>query len=124
MNPSSRNRRAFVLAASLALAGEAQAQTLDLSTVVFASGATADWVTTYRNRDYFREGNPLIAWLDAKPVAMIGVGVALDAASVYGWTRLTRKHTRLRAIGFYTAAAVRFGVAYRNDRMRRAADRP
>ena len=100
--------------------GEARGQTLELPTVAFASGAATDWVTTYRNRTYFREANPIIAWLDHKPVAMIGLGVGIDVASVYAWRRVTRNHKKLQAIGLYTAAAVRVAIAYRNDRMRRS----
>jgi hypothetical protein len=116
-------KAAFVLITIFAFSCEAGAQELDVPTVAFASSAATDWVTTYRNRNHFREGNPAIAWLDHKPVAMIGLGVAIDAAGVYGWRRLTRNHTRLRAVGLYAAAAARFAVAYRNDRMRRLAKR-
>jgi hypothetical protein len=112
---------AIVLMAFLAVSCEASGQELDVPTIAFASSAATDWVTTYRNRNYFREGNPVIAWLDHKPVAMIGLGVAIDTAGVYGWQRLTRNHRRLRTIGLYAAAATRFAIAYRNDRMRRVA---
>ena len=113
----------IVVLAVLTFKGEAGAQELDVPTVAFASSAAIDWVTTYRNRNYFREGNPMIAWLDHKPAAMIGLGVAIDAAGVYGWQRLTRNHKRLRAVGLYAAAAARVAVAVRNDRMRRSARR-
>jgi hypothetical protein len=116
-------KAAIIVLAVLAVSGEARGQELDVPTVAFASGAATDWVTTYRNRNYFRESNPVIAWLDHKPVAMIGLGVAIDTAGVYGWRRLTRNHTRLRAAGLYAAAAARFAIAYRNDRMRRLARR-
>ena len=109
--------------ALLAAGSDASGQGLDLPSVVFASGAATDWVTTYRNRNYFREGNPAIAWLDRKPAAMIGLGAGIDAAGVYGWRRITRNHKRLRAVGLYAAAAARFAIAYRNDRMRRSARR-
>jgi hypothetical protein len=105
---------------ALFISGEATAQGLDLPTVTFASSAATDWVTTYRNRNYFHEGNPAISWLEHKPAAMIGLGVAIDAGGLYGWNRLTRNHRRLRAFGLYAAAAARLAVAYRNDRMRRA----
>ena len=110
----------IVVLAVLSFKGALCAQALDLPSVAFASGAATDWVTTYRNRNYFREGNPMIAWLDHKPRAMIGLGVAIDAAGVYGWQRLTRNRKRLRAVGLYVAAAARVAVAVRNDRMRRA----
>ena len=111
----------IVVLASIAFQGEARAQALNVPTVAFMSGAASDWVTTYRNRKYFREGNPMIAWLDHQPAAMIGLGVAIDAAGVYGWHRLTRKRKRLRAVGLYAAAAARVVVAVRNERMRRVA---
>jgi hypothetical protein len=114
-------KAAIVLMAILAVSCEASGQELDVPTVAFASSAATDWVTTYRNRNYFREGNPVIAWLDHKPAAMIGLGMAIDTAGVYGWRRLTRNHKRLRAVGLYAAAATRLAVAYRNDRMRRLA---
>jgi hypothetical protein len=107
----------------LAASSEARGQELDVPTVAFASSAAADWVTTYRNRNYFREGNPVIGWLDHKPVAMIGLGAAIDTAGVYGWRKITRRHKRLRDIGLYAATAARIAVAYRNNRMRRAARR-
>ena len=113
----------IVLLAVLSLRGEARGQQLDAPTVAFASSAAADWVTTYRNRNYFREANPVIGWLDHKPVAMIGLGAAIDTAGVYGWRRMTQNHKRLRAIGLYAATAARVAIAYRNDRMRRAARR-
>ena len=116
-------KTAVVLFLVCAATGEARGQELDLPTVAFASSAAADWVTTYRNRNYFREGNPVIGWLDHKPVAMIGLGAAIDTAGVYGWRRMTRNHRRLRAIGLYAATAARVAIAYRNDRMRRAARR-
>ena len=109
--------------AVLAVGSDARGQGLDVPSVVFASSAATDWVTTYRNRNYFREGNPAIAWLDHKPAAMIGLGAGIDAAGVYGWRRLTRNHKRLRAVGLYAAAAARIAIAYRNDRMRRSANR-
>jgi len=110
--------------AILTFKGEARAQALDVPTLAFASAAATDWVTTYRNRNYFREGNPMISWLDHKPAAMIGLGVAIDTAGVYGWKKLTRNHKRLRSVGLYVAAAARIAVAARNDRMRRSARRP
>jgi hypothetical protein len=113
----------IVLLAFLAMTAEARAQALDVPTVAFASSAAADWVTTYRNRNYFREGNPVIGWLDHKPVAMIGLGAAIDTAGVYGWRRMTRNHKRLRTVGLYAATAARVAIAYRNDRMRRSARR-
>ena len=113
-------KAAFVLMAIFMVSREASAQGLDLPTVTFASSAATDWVTTYRNRNHFHEGNPAIAWLEHKPAAMIGLGAAIDTAGIYGWRRLTRNHRRLRAIGLYAAAAARLAVAYRNDRMRRA----
>ena len=113
----------IALLAILSFTGEANAQQLDTPTVAFASSAAADWVTTYRNRNYFREANPVIGWLDHKPVAMIGLGAAIDAAGVYGWRRFTRNHKRVRAIGLYAATAARVAIAYRNDRMRRSARR-
>ena len=113
----------IVASAVIAFQGEARAQALDIPTVAFASGAATDWVTTYRNRKYFREANPMIAWLDHEPAAMIGLGVAIDAAGVYGWHRLTRNRKRLRAVGLYAAAAARIAVAVRNERMRRRAKR-
>ena len=113
-------KAAFVFMAVFMVGSEASAQGLDLPTVTFASSAATDWVTTYRNRNYFHEGNPAIAWLEHKPVAMIGLGAAIDTAGIYGWRRLTRNHRRLRAGGRDAAAAARLAVAYRNDRMRRA----
>ena len=109
----------LVVVSLLAASGEARGQELDLPTMAFATSAATDWVTTYRNRNYFHEGNPVISWLDHKPVAMIGLGIAIDTAGVYGWRRLTRNRKRLRAAGLYAAAAARVAVAYRNDRMRR-----
>lgn len=113
----------IVVLAVIAFEGEGRAQALDMPTVAFVSGAATDWVTTYRNRKYFREGNPMIAWLDHQPAAMIGLGVAIDAAGVYGWHRLTRNRKRLRAVGLYAATAARVAVAVRNERMRRLAKR-
>jgi len=110
----------LVVVAVLAVRGEARGQELDLPTMAFASSAATDWITTYRNRNYFHEGNPMISWLEHKPVAMIGLGAAIDTAGVYGWRRLTRNRKRLRSVGLYAAAAARVAVAYRNDRMRRA----
>jgi hypothetical protein len=112
-------KAAFALMTLFAVSCDASAQELDVPTIAFASSAATDWVTTYRNRNYFREGNPAIAWLDDKPVAMIGLGMAIDTAGVYSWRRLTRNHRRLRAVGLYAAAAARFAIAFRNDRMRR-----
>ena len=116
-------RAVCVVLALLALSSEARGQELDAPTLAFASSAAADWVTTYRNRNYFREGNPVIGWLDHKPVAMIGLGVAIDTAGVYAWRKLTRDHKKLRAVGLYAATAARVAIAYRNDRMRRSVRR-
>lgn len=97
----------------------ATAQTLDLSTIAFASGATADWVTTYQNVQVFDEANPLLHWLDDRPKTMIAAGVAMDVGVYYGWRKVTKNHTKLRAIGLYSLAAVRAYVAYRNVQLMR-----
>ena len=107
----------FSVCAILATAQPARAQ--DLAMVAFASGATADWVSTHENVKYFREGNPLLRWLDHKPKAMIALGAGMDAASVYGWHKLTKNHPKWRKVGLYGAAAVRVWITYRNVQIRR-----
>lgn len=108
----------------------AQDKKIDLAIVTFATAATADWVTTHRNlrtpgrvsadgltRTEFRELNPLIGWAADSPWLMYTVAAGLDTAGVYAWHRLTKNHTKIRAIGLYAAAAARFGLAYRNTRV-------
>jgi hypothetical protein len=108
---------AVVLVVTLAAAGSAEAQ--DVATVAFASGATADWISTHENVKYFREGNPLLRWLDHKPKAMIALGAGMDVAGVYAWHRLMKNHPKWRKVGLYGAAAARAWISYRNVQIRR-----
>lgn len=109
-------RYLLAIAVLLLWASSASAQKLDLPTVAFASAATADWVTTHENMKYFHEANPMLSWLDHKPNAMIAVGVGMDVATYYGWSKLTKNKPKLRAIGLYSAAAFRVFIAARNVR--------
>lgn len=105
------------------VAGAQETRSLKLPTVVFAAAAAGDWVTTYQNRDAFSEGNPLIAWLDHQPAMQVALGASLDVASYYAWTKVTRKHPKLRAVGLYGAAAFRIYLARRNYRARMTDER-
>jgi len=116
---------------SVSVAYADDARKLDLPTVAFMAGATADWVTTHRNlstppiisadglyRTEFYEANPLLGWAADKPVLMYAVAAGLDAGGVYAWYRLTTNHRKIRAVGLYAAAAARFAIAYRNHHRR------
>ena len=108
-----------VLVLFVTVGSPVSADAQDLSTVAFASGATADWISTHENVKYFREGNPLLRWLDHKPKAMIALGAGMDVAGVYAWHRLTRNHPKWRRVGLYGAAAARAWITYRNVQIRR-----
>lgn len=111
--------RFAALMAVLLLPTPAAAQRLDLPTVAFASGATADWITTHRNMKYWREQNPLLRWIDHKPTAMVAIGASVDVAGYYAWRKITKNHPTWRAVGLYSAAGLRFYFAARHIRHRR-----
>lgn len=98
----------------------ATAQTLDAPTAIFAASAVTDWVTTHyllQSSNGTREGaelNPLLRWAEGRPALMYSTAVALDVASVIGWKKLTKNHSRVQKIGLYAAAGARFYLAYRN----------
>ena len=108
---------AALLLATVFTTDAAAQDRIQLPTVAFASAATADWMTTHENMKHFREANPLLRWLDHKPKTMIALGAGIDVASYYGWRAITRNRPKLRAVGLYTAAAVRTFIAVRNVRI-------
>ncbi len=121
-------RKQLILTLAAAVLLMAVPAKADPATAVFASGAIADWVSTYQllNAPAVRvgdiewhpaEGNPLIGWADSKPAAMVLMGAGIDIAGVLAWNRLTRNHPTLRKVGLVAAGAARFGFAYRNYKL-------
>lgn len=111
-------KTALVLAFLLTLSTPAVAQDR-LAAGLFASAATADWITTYHNTAirHGGEGNPTIKWLLPHPVAMIALGATIDAAGGLAWWKLTASHRRWRTVGFVAATGVRLYIAQRNMRV-------
>lgn len=91
--------------------------------IAFGVAASADWATTYQfsSKRVLTESNPTINWLYDTPKAMVLTGAAIDVVGTVGWFKLTKRHTRIRAIGLYSAAAFRVFLAVRNEQRYRAA---
>jgi len=94
------------------LATTASAQT-PLQT--YALAALADNASTiqFLSHGTGEEGNPLINWIEDEPT-MLAFGLAADVAATYSWFKLTKHHQKLQAIGLYSAALVRLGLAVNN----------
>ena len=105
-----------LLVASPAMAQDSK-PSLKLPTVVFTAGATADWITTYRNVTRGgSEANPLLRPLREHPKALVATGAAMDVAGVLIWNHYAgRNHPKLGMIGLYVAAGARFYMAYKNN---------
>ena len=95
---------------------------LRIPAAVWAGGVIADQVTTYRfasgYHDLLHERNVLIRGLDEHPVWLVAAGSAIDAST--GWLvyrYLGRRHPRLAAIAFFSAAAYRTYLAAHNLQM-------
>lgn len=81
-----------------------------LAAGLFASAATADWITTHQRLTSGRGGgetNPALTWLVDKPTALVTVGAAMDVAGFTAWWHYTRDHRRMRTIGLLAATAGR-----------------
>lgn len=99
---------------------------LRLSLTVYASSAAADLYTTHAalQHDVFYERNPMGAWLDERPSALVAFSAAADATIVWSLHRwLAPRHSRLLRAGLYAAAGVRFWLAARNAAALRAYER-
>jgi hypothetical protein len=102
------------------------AASLRIPLIVWSGAVAADQATTYRfssqYRDILHETNPVVRGLDHRPALLVAAGSALDASM--GWTVhrfLGKKHPRIAAIAFYSAAAYRTYLAFYNiGNMRRA----
>jgi len=96
--------------------------------LVWAAGAAADQMTTYRFSsqypDRLRESNPLVSGLDRQPALLVTAGTAIDLATGWAAYRVRGpRHPRLAKIAFYSAAAFRSYLAlYNVQAMRRADD--
>lgn len=99
---------------------------LRLPLTVYTSSAAADLYTTHAalRRGAFYERNPMGAWIDHRPTALVAFSASADAAIVWGLHRwLAPKHSRVLRVGLYAAAGVRFWLAARNAAATRAYDR-
>jgi len=99
---------------------------LRLPLVVYTSSAAADLYTTHAalRRGAFYEKNPMGAWIDHRPTALVAFSATADAAIVWGLHRwLAPRHSRVLRVGLYAAAGVRFWFAARNASATRAYDR-
>jgi hypothetical protein len=99
---------------------------LRLPLTVYASSAVADLYTTHAalQHDAFYERNPMGAWLDEQPTALVAFSAAADVAIVWSLHRwLAPRHSRLLRAGLYAAAGVRFWLAARNASALRAYER-
>ena len=105
-----------LLVASPAMAQDSK-PSLKLPTVVFTAGATADWITTYRNVTRGgSEANPLLRPLREHPKALVATGAAMDVAGVLIWNHyMGRNHPKLGMVGLCVAAGARFYMAYKNN---------
>lgn len=75
--------------------------------LAFAIGAGADWASTARFMSQGdKEANPLINWAKT-PAQTIALGAGLDAVGAWGWMKMTQDHTKVQAVGFYVATALR-----------------
>lgn len=122
-----------VLAVCMLAASSAHAQserdtpeTLKLPTIVWASAAAADWITTYRfstgYADLLHETNPLIRGLDQHPAWLVTAGASIDVATWWAGNRfLGQSHPRWMKAALYGGAAFRVYLAAYNIRMMREA---
>lgn len=96
----------------------AEAQSLKIPLTVYAGAAALDLHSTHRFLQYgFREGNPLMGWLDDHHNAMIVTSAAIDGMACYTIYQTWGKHHRKAARGLiYAVAAVRIGLAIHNYR--------
>ncbi len=94
--------------------------------MVWGAAVAADQATTYQfssqYRDLLHETNPVVRGLDHQPTLLVAAGSALDASMGWAVYRfLGKKHPRIAAVAFYSAAAYRTYLAFDNiDNMRRA----
>jgi hypothetical protein len=89
-------------------------------TMAFALGAAADWASTAAFlRVGGQEGNPVIAWAQARPTAMIGLGAAIDVGELLTVRYVAARwhHQKLAVVTLYGMAVLRGGIAYRNIRI-------
>jgi len=128
-------KRVFLTSAMLAVsilyavpasAQDDRASPLKLPTIVWATAAGADWITTYHfsseYRDLLHEENPLIRGLDRHPAWLVTAGGAIDVATWWVGNRfLGRTHPRWMAAALYGGAAFRVYLATYNMRMMREA---
>jgi hypothetical protein len=104
----------------------AQPGGLRLPTVMFASAATSDWVTTYYALKHYRlrETNPLIRRFESTPARMVLIGAAIDVGAVTAWNyTMGRKHPRIAAAGLWTMTAFRAYLAFHNSRNMQRSER-
>jgi len=109
-----------------ASAQEVRAPELKLPTIIWASAASADWMTTYHfssdYRDLLHETNPLISGLDRHPAWLVAAGASIDAATWWAGNRLFgRSHPRWLQAALYGGAAFRVYLAAYNIQMMREA---
>ena len=117
----------LTVAVLLAFAVPASAE-LKMPESVFIVAAASDWAMTYHHcsmpgfatSPVRCEGNPLVSGLSKHPAAMVLTGAAIDAATLYGWAKLTKAHhPTLYTVGLYAAASVRLtlvGLTVRQQR--------
>ncbi len=99
---------------------------LRLPLALYSSSAAADLYTTHAalQRGAFYEKNPMGAWIDHRPTALVAFSATADAAIVWGLHRwLAPRHSRLLRVGLYAASGVRFWLAARNAAATRDYDR-
>lgn len=94
-----------------------QAPSFKTEITIFSAAAAADWISTAHFMSYgVPEHFPLHAGWKHNTVAVISVGAAVDVASILIAKKIGKRHPKLARVAFYSAAAMRFYVAFDNER--------
>jgi hypothetical protein len=104
---------------------EKRPSALKLAAATWATGATADLVTTYRFASGYpelREQNPLVSWLRPHPAVMVAMLAGIDAGTYAALGRWSGCSPRLGAVAFAALSASRFYVTVRNVHHMRTVD--
>lgn len=110
----------FILGVSLSLTSSlVYAEPSDkVVTSIWASAVAVDYTTTYRLiKAGGGEANPVLSWLDHKPIAMITLGTSLDISVLIIWNKITEDKPKLNKIGILASAGFKFYLANKNYKL-------
>jgi hypothetical protein len=107
----------LALSALPAAAQEAKSPSLKLETTIFAAAAAADWASTIHFMSYgVPEHFPVHRKWKHNEFAVVGVGASIDVATILIARKIGKRHPKLVKFAAYGASAIRFWVAFDNER--------